>query len=137
MLAFLISWIISIFCYYNSVGVEDSDPNSVVLFGGSVVLFCISILLEVFDRIETSAPFFKRLLTALIVFSTIGCMSLGLGIIFVDKININPNLLITLCVIPVCLYTFDAITYFLIRPPANSNDRGAENTLRDIRLFNY
>lgn len=136
MLAFLISWIISILCYYNSIGIDSSDSNAAVLFGGSVVLFCISILLEVFDRIDTSASFSQTLLTTLIVFSTIGCLALGLVMIFVEEVNINPNYLITLCVVPVCLYAFDAITYFLVRPPTNRNDRSQENTLRNVQLSN-
>lgn len=136
MLAFLISWIISILCYYNSIGIASPDSNATVLFGGSVVLFCISILLEVFDRIDISAPFSQIQLTALIIFSTIGCLALGLVMIFVKGVNFDPNWLITLCVIPVCLYAFDAITYFLVRPPTNSNNRSQENALKDIQLSN-
>ena len=136
MLAFLISWIISILCYYNSISIVSPDSNAAVLFGGSVVLFCISILLEVFDRIDISGSFSRSLLTALIVISTIGCLALGLVMIFVKEVNINSNYLIALCVIPVCLYAFDAITYFLVRPPTNRNGSSQENTLRSIQLSN-
>lgn len=136
MMAFLISWIISILCYYNSIGISNPESNGLVLFGGSVVLYCISILLEVFDRIDTTAPFSRVLQTTLIIFSTVGCLSLGLVMIFVREVNIVPNTLITLCVIPVCLYAFDTITYFLIRPPTKGDYNNQENTLRGVKISN-
>jgi len=100
------------------------------------VLFCISILLEVFDQIDPTASFPKMLLTALIIFPSIGCLALGLVMIFVEAVNFPPNYLITLCVIPVCLYALDAITYFLVRPPASSNNLNQEDTLKSIQISN-
>jgi len=134
LLAFLISWIISILCYYNSVG--GSGDGSAVLFGGSVVLFCISILLEVFDRIDMRAAASRRLLTVSILVWTIGCLALGLVIIFVKAANVSSNLLVTMCVIPVCMYAFDAITYFFIPPdaPRAAARRNQEDKLKGVRV---
>lgn len=125
-IVFIASWVISVFCYYGLVG--SSSPQNAqgpairgtTMLGGAVVLFSISFLLEVFDRTNDSDPPPRRITASAALLSSIVCLVLGLLTIFVENINLNPNLLIIICTLPVIVYMLDAITQLLI-PPVNLN----------------
>lgn len=141
-LVFIASWVISVFCYYGGVsGPGASGASSSgntgndfsTLLGGAVVLFSISFLLEVIDRLSEDDPIPKRVLSALVVFSSALCLTLGLLKIFVDQINLDSNLLIIICSIPVIVYVGDSVTHWIVPDKRGLNGgKGMDHSLRSI-----
>lgn len=141
-LVFIASWVISVFCYFGGVsssgdpsgsGAGNTGKDFSTLLGGAVVLFSISFLLEVIDRLSEDDPFPKRILSSLVVFSSAICLTLGLLKIFVSQINLDSNQLIIICSIPVIVYVCDSVTHWLIPDKRGLNGgKRMDQSLRSI-----
>lgn len=133
-LVFIASWAISVFCYYQD---SESSVNTEVstMLGGAVVLFSISILLEVIDRMGNDDPVPRRLLTGVTVISSAVCMCFGAVEIFSSTVSMDANPLIIICSVPVIIYVLDAITHMLI-PDLNIFDLqiNPEQRMKTIEL---
>ena len=140
---YLISWVVSVLCYYKS---KDADTVSIVL-GGSVAIFSLSILMEGIDVLDRNRNFLNKVLVIGLLGSSLYNLCYGLICIFVGQLIISLDSLIFSCIIPVLLLIIDFLTFYFIKPSlpglphvraylksSSSDYMNCENRLRMISI---
>ena len=126
----LLSFVVSVVCYMGD-SISNLDPNQTYLaFGGSVMMYGLSQVIEVCMLLNPKNPFLKKLVVGAVFI--IGLITTAHGVVHVfapNKIGVENTFII--CLIPVIIYIADFLLFYLVKTPEDLNE-GQEDILKDV-----
>lgn len=125
-----LSFVLSVFCYKGDT-ISDLAPDQTLLaFGGSVMMYGLSLMIEVCMLLDPKNPLLKKLVVGSIFVDGLLAMICGFIHIFAPA-SLAVNTTFIICVIPVVIYIMDFLLFYLIKPPDIQNGE-PEDQLKEV-----